>query len=125
MPLARAPPGGQSCMMRMLPLVLIAISLAAGGCATATTAQGGAEPPASGPRGRVVEPNADPYPSTYTPRPSRPTLIRNATLLTAAGPTLLRGHSPLQRGPIASVGAGDIPTPAAAVVVAAGGRLRT
>ncbi len=112
-------------MMRMLPLVLIAISLAAGGCATATTAQGGAEPPASGPRGLVVEPNADPYPSTYTPRPSRPTLIRNATLLTAAGPIIRGGHILLEDGLIASVGEGDIPTPAGAVVVDAAGRFVT
>ena len=40
--------------------------------------------PTPGP-GAVSVPFADPYPSTYVPFASRATLIRNATILTAAG----------------------------------------
>ena len=39
----------------------------------------------------------DPYPSTYKPLPSRPTLIRNATVLTAAGPAIEGGLGPAAR----------------------------
>ncbi|MDP9023978.1 MAG: hypothetical protein M3N13_01205, partial [Candidatus Eremiobacteraeota bacterium] len=46
--------------------------------------------PTPGP-GALSVPFADPYPSTYTPFPSRPTLIRGATLLTAAGPVIRNG----------------------------------
>src|SRR3954454_1998721 len=46
----------------------------------------------------------NPYPSTYKPFPSRTTVIRNATILTAAGPTIERGSILLQAGKIAAVG---------------------
>jgi hypothetical protein len=42
-------------------------------------------------RGGVSTPNADPFPSTYRPFASRATLIRNVTILTAAGPTIRGG----------------------------------
>ena len=48
-------------------------------------------------------PNA--YASTYKPFPSRTTLVRNATILTAAGPAIERGSILLQNGKIAAVGA--------------------
>src|SRR5687768_17274759 len=41
--------------------------------------------------GAVSSPNADPFPSTYRPFPSRTTLIRNVTVMTAAGPTIQNG----------------------------------
>ena len=47
-------------------------------------------------------PNA--YASTYKPFPSRTTVIRNATILTAAGPVIERGSVLLQNGKIAAVG---------------------
>src|SRR3954469_4772098 len=47
----------------------------------AASQQGGGAPSAV--------PNA--YASTYTPLPSRTTVIRNATILTAAGPAIERG----------------------------------
>jgi imidazolonepropionase-like amidohydrolase len=66
--------------------------------------------PTPGP-GALSVPNADPYPSTYVPFPSRATLIRNATILTAAGPVIRNGSILLRNGRIAAVGA-NIGTPA-------------
>jgi len=61
----------------------------------APNTQGAAsQPPAASPArvtpggGALSLPNADPFPSTYQPFPSRPTVIRNVTILTAAGPTI-------------------------------------
>jgi len=45
-------------------------------------------------QGGVSTPNADPFPSTYRPFSSRPTLIRNVTIMTAAGPTIRNGSVP-------------------------------
>jgi imidazolonepropionase-like amidohydrolase len=59
-------------------------------------------PPTPGP-GALSVPNADPYPSTYAPFPSRATLIRNATILTAAGPTIRNGSILLRNGRIVAV----------------------
>src|SRR6202790_2937644 len=66
--------------------------------------------PTPGP-GALSVPNAHPYPSTYAPSPPRATLIRNATILTAAGPTIHNGSILLRDGHIAAVGA-NIGTPA-------------
>src|SRR5215472_12970027 len=49
-------------------------------------------------------PNADPFPSTYKPHPGRPVLIRNATIMTAAGPSITNGSVLLRDGKIAAVG---------------------
>ena len=54
----------------------------------------GADANAAGP-GALSTPLADPFPSTYAPAAARTTLIRNATILTAAGPTI-RGGSILE-----------------------------
>ncbi len=64
---------------------------------------------------------SDPYPSTYQPLPGRTTIIRNATILTAAGPAIARGSVLLQNGRIAAVGQ-DVSAPADAVVIDAAGR---
>ena len=69
-------------------------------------------------------PNADPFPSTYKPFPSRTTVIRNATILTAAGPTLRNGSVLLRDGKIAAVGA-TVDAPADAVVVDGTGKFVT
>ena len=63
-------------------------------------------------------PNA--YASTYKPFPSRPTVIRNATILTAAGPAIERGSILLQDGKIAAVGQAVSAPPDAAVIDATG-----
>ena len=61
------------------------------------------ETPASTPPGPggVSLPNADPFPSTYKPFPRRTTLIRNATVMTAAGPSIQNGSVLLRDGKIA------------------------
>src|SRR6266480_3435853 len=70
--------------------------------AKATPESTPATPP--GPGGTSV-PNANPFPSTYRPFPSRPTLIRNATIMTAAGPSIKNGSVLLRDGKIVAVGA--------------------
>jgi imidazolonepropionase-like amidohydrolase len=75
------------------------------GGSVAAGAKPGADSTASAPmRGGVSTPNADPFPSTYRPFPSRATLIRNVTILTAAGPTIRGGSLLLRDGKIADVG---------------------
>src|SRR6266480_3635962 len=64
-------------------------------------------------------PNA--YASTYKPFPSRTTLIRNATILTAGGPAIERGSILLQNGKIAAVGQ-SVTAPADALVIDASGK---
>ena len=66
----------------------------------------------------------DPFPSTYAPRPSGTTLIRGATVYTAAGPVLERGSVLIQDGRIAAVGA-DVDAPAGATIIDAGGKVVT
>jgi imidazolonepropionase-like amidohydrolase len=66
-------------------------------------------------------PASNPYPSTYKPLPSRTTVIRNATILTAAGPVIERGSLLLQAGKIAAVGQ-DVNAPADALVIDASGK---
>src|SRR2546423_1878616 len=60
--------------------------------------------PSPGPGG-TSSPNANPFPSTYKPFPGRTTLIRNATIMTAAGPSIANGSVLLRDGKIAAVGA--------------------
>ena len=61
------------------------------------------------------------YASTYTPFPSRATVIRNATILTAAGPVIERGAIVLERGKVAAVGQ-SVVEPSGAVIIDAGGK---
>jgi imidazolonepropionase-like amidohydrolase len=84
-------------------------------CATAPAAQ---TAPAAAPEATATPApsSTGSYPSTYQPLPSQPTLIRNATVLTAAGPTLLNASVLLRDGRIAAVGT-TIEAPADAVVV--------
>jgi imidazolonepropionase-like amidohydrolase len=63
----------------------------------------------------------DAYPSTYTPLPSRTVVIRNATILTAAGPAIERGAILIQDGKVAAVGQ-SVTAPEGAVVIDATGR---
>ena len=56
------------------------------------------------------------YESTYKPLPSQTTVIRNATVLTAAGPAIERGSVLMQNGKISAVGA-TVNAPADAVVI--------
>jgi imidazolonepropionase-like amidohydrolase len=67
---------------------------------------------------------SDPFPSTYLPLPSRPTLIRNATILTAAGPRIENGSILLRDGRVVAV-APTIEAPPDATVIDARGRWLT
>jgi imidazolonepropionase-like amidohydrolase len=64
---------------------------------------------------------ADPYASTYKPRPSAPVLITHATVLTAAGDRIEDGSVLLRDGKIAGVGR-DLQAPAGVQVVDAKGK---
>src|SRR3954462_4420957 len=88
-------------MTHRIPIaaLLLATSLGAQGTTPTTT------PPASAPgAGSLSLPNADPFPSTYVAYPSRPTLIRNVTIMPAAGPTIRNGAILMQGGKIVAVG---------------------
>jgi imidazolonepropionase-like amidohydrolase len=74
--------------------------------------------------GAVSAPNADPFPSTYRPSPARSTLIRNVTIMTAAGPTIRSGSVLLRDGRIAEVGA-TVSAPADALVLDGAGKFVT
>lgn len=62
--------------------------------------------------------------SIYSPLPSRPTLIRGATVMTAAGRTLENSDVLLRDGQIADVGQ-NLETPSGAEVIDATGRFVT
>src|SRR6059058_1308221 len=79
--------------------------------------------PPPGPGGTSL-PNSDPFASTYQPFPRRTTLIRNATIMTAAGPSIANGSVLLRNGKIAAVGT-SISAPADAVVIDGTGKYVT
>ncbi len=75
-------------------------------------------------KGSLSVPNDNPFPSTYRAAPSRPTVIRNATIISAAGPTM-RGASILLRdGRIVEVGA-TVNAPGDAIVIDGTGKYVT
>lgn len=76
------------------------------------------------PRGGVSAPNANPFPSTYSPYASRTTVIRNATILTAAGPVIRNGSVLLRDGKVAEIGA-TVSAPADAIVIDGTGKYVT
>src|SRR6266404_5613984 len=80
-------------------------------------------PTPPGPGGTSL-PNADPFPSTYQPFPRRTTLIRNAAIMTAAGPTIEKGSVLLRDGKIAAVGP-NVVAPADALVIDGTGKYVT
>ena len=75
-------------------------------------------------RGGLSVPNADPFPSTYVPFPSRTTVIRNVNILTAAGPLIRNGAILLRNGKIAAVGA-TVDAPSDALVIDGAGKYVT
>jgi imidazolonepropionase-like amidohydrolase len=74
--------------------------------------------------GALSQPNADPYPSTYRAFPGRTTVIRNATIMTAAGPTLRGATIVLRDGKVVALG-NDVAVPADAVVLDGTGKFVT
>ena len=122
--------------MRASSPLLLLLGATASGCVTASVtpppprpapvvaAARDSEPRVQPGPGALSLPNDDPFPSTYHAFPGRPTLIRNATIMTAAGPTL-RGASILLRdGRIVAVGPA-IEAPADAVVIDGTGKYVT
>jgi imidazolonepropionase-like amidohydrolase len=75
-------------------------------------------------KGSLSIPNDDPFPSTYRMAPSRPTLIRNATIMTAAGPSMRNASILLRDGRIVEIGA-NVTGPADAVVIDGTGKYVT
>ena len=59
----------------------------------------------------LAQPKAAPFPSTYRVPDAPATLIRNATLLTAAGPIIKGGAILIERGRITAIGT-DVAAPA-------------
>jgi imidazolonepropionase-like amidohydrolase len=74
--------------------------------------------------GGVSTPNADPFPSTYARRAAPPYVIRNVTVITAAGPTIPNGAVLVRDGRIAAVGP-TVDTPAGATVIDGRGKVLT
>lgn len=116
--------------MRDLKALLVVAALACAGTTPATAptpsssvVRDSTTPVPSG-RGSVSIPNADPFPSTYVPFPSRTTVIRNVNIMTAAGPTIRNGAILLQNGKIAAVGQ-TVDAPGDAVVIDGAGRYVT
>jgi imidazolonepropionase-like amidohydrolase len=116
--------------MRIAPTAMLAmafaVACAAPKPATAPAPQPAANAPApttprdttkptAGP-GAVSAPNADPFPSTYRPFTAQTTLIRNVTILTAAGPVIRNGAVLLRDGKVAAVGATVAAPPDATVI---------
>lgn len=81
-------------------------------------------PPAPPGPGGASLPNANPFPSTYRPFPGRTTLIRNATIMTAVGPSIPNGSVLLRDGKIAAVGT-SVNAPVNAVVIDGTGKYVT
>jgi imidazolonepropionase-like amidohydrolase len=101
--------------MQRAVCVLI-VAMLAWGCAPH------AAPPAVSPAAEIGEREA--YASTYTPFPSRPTLIRGGTVMTATGEVIANGEVLLVDGRIAAVGP-TVEAPADATVIDASGRYVT
>lgn len=110
-------------LMRLIRIPAIALLLATRALAQATTTTP-APPPTPPGAGALSLPNADPFPSTYAPFASRPTVIRNVTIMTAAGPTIQNGAILLQDGKIVSVGT-TVTAPANAVIIDGAGKYVT
>jgi imidazolonepropionase-like amidohydrolase len=75
-------------------------------------------------RGGTSRPNDDPFPSTYTAPPAPAFVIRNATVMTAAGPSIRNGSVLVQDGKIAAVGQ-RVDVPAGALVIDGTGKFVT
>jgi imidazolonepropionase-like amidohydrolase len=92
-----------------------------GGPSTSGEAPAPAPPPG---KGGVSTPNDNPFPSTYKAPAAKPFAITNATIMTAAGPTIRGGTILVRDGKIAAVGAG-VRVEAGVEVIDAGGKYVT
>ena len=111
---------------RLIPLLAVA---AVAACAPKKTTPPQAPAPAkdsaasTGPGG-VSAPNANPFPSTYVRIGSAPLVIRNVTIMTAAGPTIPNGMVSVVDGKIVAVGQ-TVTVPAGATVIDGAGKYVT
>lgn len=106
---------------------LLALVLA--GCAGAPAPQAPAPaapapPPPPTVAGAYSRPNADPFPSTYQPWASRPTLIRNVHVFTGVGPLMRDAAVLMENGKIVAVGQ-NLAAPDGAVVIDGQGKYVT
>src|SRR5213083_2209669 len=99
-----------------LVALALTVGCASGGARTmAAAAAAAAPPPATAQDTSGIGPQ---YPSTYKRHPNPPVLIRNATIMTAAGQEIQGGSILFRDGKIVSVGTGaQVQPPADAVVV--------
>ena len=81
--------------------------------------------PKEKPKPGAVRINENPFPSTYAPYGSVPTLIRGATILDGEGGRIDNGSILLVNGKIEAVGGADLGAPEGATVIDAGGRYVT
>ena len=113
--------------MRRRFLVTFVLLAGTVGCAqlqTSTAPRTAAADTSARASGGLSVPKADPFPSTYAPYPSRPTVIRNVTVMTAAGPTIRNGAILLRDGRIVAVGT-SVEAPADAIVIDGAGKYVT
>ena len=115
-------------MNALKPLLVLAAVACAGTTPrtspTPSTSAGKDSTAVSPGRGGLSVPNADPFPSTYVPFPSRTTVIRSVNVMTAAGPMIRNGAVLLQNGKIAAVGQ-SVDAPSDAVVIDGTGKYVT
>ena len=88
---------------------------------TADDREKAAPPPG---RGGVATPNDDPFPSTYVAPPAPAFAVRNATVMTAAGPTMAIATVLVESGRITAAGSA-VRVPAGAVVIDGTGKFVT
>ena len=115
-----------------VPAILVLVS-AAFGCATAASSrrsdeaappEKAAAPSAAPAEGAPSEFPPDPFPSTYSPLPSKTTVIRHAHVYTGAGEELADGDVLMRDGRIAAVGSA-VDAPADAVTIDGKGKFVT
>src|SRR5690606_26704616 len=102
----------RNCIQRMVAIAAAAWLVA---CASTTEHEEAAPKPAA------VVSKKDPFPSTYRPAPSEPTLIRGATVLIGNGERIDDGDVLIVNGRIEGVGQ-NVSAPAGARIIDAQGR---
>ena len=103
---------------------LIALAAAAAALTACASGGGAASAATPAPSRDAANPAAAPFPSTYTTRAAAPVLIRNATVMTAAGPQLEGASVLIRDGRIAAVGR-DLAPPSGATVIDGTGKFVT
>lgn len=100
------------------------VALLAVGCASAGAAPSESSAPAPAARADTSSAQRPQYPSTYQRREYRPVVIRNATIMTAAGQEIAGGSILFRDGRIVAVGT-SVEAPADAIVVDGTGKYVT